>query len=139
MTPLITIWCNNRKQSLSWKFQYSILKNAETSHIPASISENPVPLCYQIKIYGMVYNGNYSKVWYKIWYQHKTDYMDRALWCIKTSVGVMRTCISVRKLKWYIFLVFAMYCQSRSTAVQWITKPPMLLAGWEGSLDTCSR
>ena len=32
------------KRSLSWKFQYSILKNAETSHIPASISENPVPL-----------------------------------------------------------------------------------------------
>ena len=34
----------NHKRSLSWKFQYSILKNAETSHIPASISENPVPL-----------------------------------------------------------------------------------------------
>ena len=34
----------NYKRSLSWKFQYSILKNGETSHIPASISENPVPL-----------------------------------------------------------------------------------------------
>ena len=34
----------NHKKSLSWKFQYSILKNAETSHIPASISGNPVPL-----------------------------------------------------------------------------------------------
>ena len=34
----------NHKRSLSWMFQYSILKNAETSHIPASISENPVPL-----------------------------------------------------------------------------------------------
>ena len=34
----------NHKKSLSWKFQYSILKNAETSHILASISENPVPL-----------------------------------------------------------------------------------------------
>ena len=34
----------NHKRSLSWKFQYSFLKNEETSHIPASISENPVPL-----------------------------------------------------------------------------------------------
>ena len=34
----------NLKRNLSRKFQYSILKNAETSHIPASISENPVPL-----------------------------------------------------------------------------------------------
>ena len=30
-------------------FQYSILKNAETSHIPASISENPVPLFFAHK------------------------------------------------------------------------------------------
>ena len=35
----------NHKRSLSREFQYSILKNAEMSHIPASISENPVPLC----------------------------------------------------------------------------------------------
>ena len=34
----------NHKRSLSWKFKHSILKNAETSHIPASTSENPVPL-----------------------------------------------------------------------------------------------
>ena len=38
----------NHKKSLSWKFQYSILKNAETSHIPESVSENPVPLYSEI-------------------------------------------------------------------------------------------
>ena len=35
----------NHLRSLSWKVQYSILKKVETSHILASISENPVPLC----------------------------------------------------------------------------------------------
>ena len=38
-----------------------------------------------------------------------------------------------------IFLVIAMYCQASSPAAQLITKPPTLLAGWEGSLVTCSR
>ena len=38
-----------------------------------------------------------------------------------------------------LFLVFAIYCQGSSNTVQWITKPPMLLAGWEGSLGTWSR
>ena len=38
-----------------------------------------------------------------------------------------------------LFLVVAMYCQDSSSNVQWITKPPMLVAGWEGSLGTCSR
>ena len=38
-----------------------------------------------------------------------------------------------------LFRVIAMYCQASSTAVQLITKPPTLLAGWEGSLGTCSR
>ena len=35
-----------------------------------------------------------------------------------------------------LFLVIAMYCQASSPADQWITKPPTLLAGWEGSLGT---
>ena len=41
----------NHKRSLSWEFRYSILKNTETSHIPASISENSVPLCYIMNIF----------------------------------------------------------------------------------------
>ena len=41
-----------------------------------------------------------------------------------------------------LFLVIAMYCQASSSQfkpVQSITQPPTLLAGWEGSLGTCSR
>ena len=39
-----------------------------------------------------------------------------------------------------LFLVIAMYCKlSQFKPVQWITKPTTLLAGWEGSLGTCSR
>ena len=39
-----------------------------------------------------------------------------------------------------LFLVIAMYRQVRQfKPIQSITQPPTLLAGWEGSLDTCSR
>jgi hypothetical protein len=38
-----------------------------------------------------------------------------------------------------LFLVIAMYCQGSSSQIKSITQPPALLAGWEGSLGTCSR
>ena len=38
-----------------------------------------------------------------------------------------------------LFLAIAMYCQASSSQFQSITQPPALLAGWEGSLGTCSR
>ena len=38
-----------------------------------------------------------------------------------------------------LFLVIAMYCQASSSQMKSITQPPALLAGWEGSLGTCSR
>ena len=39
-----------------------------------------------------------------------------------------------------LFLVIAMYCQgSSSQKNQFYTQPLALLAGWEGSLGTCSR
>ena len=53
----------NHKRSLSWKFQYSILKNAKTSHIPASISENPVPLCKTKYVLGHLDNSLESEFW----------------------------------------------------------------------------
>jgi hypothetical protein len=36
-----------------------------------------------------------------------------------------------------LFLVIAMYCQASSSQIKYITQPPALLAGWEGSLGTC--
>ena len=38
-----------------------------------------------------------------------------------------------------LFLVIAMYCQASSSQFFSITQPLPLLAGWEGSLGTCSR
>ena len=38
-----------------------------------------------------------------------------------------------------LFLVIAMYCQGSSSQIKSITQPLPLLAGWEGSLGTCSR
>ena len=38
-----------------------------------------------------------------------------------------------------LFLVIAMYCQGSSSQIKSITQPLLLLAGWEGSLGTCSR
>jgi hypothetical protein len=38
-----------------------------------------------------------------------------------------------------LFLVIAMYCQGSSSQKTSITQPLPLLAGWEGSLGTCSR
>ena len=38
-----------------------------------------------------------------------------------------------------LFLVIAMYCQASSSQFFSITQPLTLLAGWEGSLGTCSR
>ena len=38
-----------------------------------------------------------------------------------------------------LFLVIAMYRQASSSRIKWITQPPALLAGWEGSLGTWSR
>ena len=35
-----------------------------------------------------------------------------------------------------LFLVIAMYCQGSSSQIKPITQPPLLLAGWEGSLGT---
>ena len=35
-----------------------------------------------------------------------------------------------------LFQVIAMYCQASSSQIKSITQPPMLLAGWEGSLGT---
>ena len=37
-----------------------------------------------------------------------------------------------------LFLVIAMYCQASSSQIKSITQPLTLLAGWEGSLGTCS-
>ena len=38
-----------------------------------------------------------------------------------------------------LFLIIAMYCQGSSSQIKSITQPLPLLAGWEGSLGTCSR
>ena len=38
-----------------------------------------------------------------------------------------------------LFLVIAIYCQGSSSQIKSITQPLPLLAGWEGSLGTCSR
>jgi hypothetical protein len=38
-----------------------------------------------------------------------------------------------------LFLVIAMYCQGSSSQIKSITQPLPLLAGWKGSLGTCSR
>jgi hypothetical protein len=38
-----------------------------------------------------------------------------------------------------LFLVIAMCCQGSSSQMKSITQPPALLAGWKGSLGTCSR
>ena len=35
-----------------------------------------------------------------------------------------------------LFLFIAMYCQDSSSQIKPITQPPLLLAGWEGSLGT---
>ena len=43
------------------------------------------------------------------------------------------------QIKLRLFLVIAMYCQGSSSQIKSITQPPALLAGWEGSLGTCSR
>ena len=38
-----------------------------------------------------------------------------------------------------LFLVVAMYCQGGSRQMKSLTQPFQLLAGWEGSVGTCSR
>ena len=38
-----------------------------------------------------------------------------------------------------LFLVITMYCQASSSQFVSITQPLTSLAGWEGSLGTCSR
>ena len=38
-----------------------------------------------------------------------------------------------------LFLVIALYCLGSSSQIKSISQPPALLAGWEGSLGTCSR
>ena len=43
---------------------------------------------------------------------------------------------SIWKLKKYMGYFYS--SPSTVKSVQWITKPPTLLAGWEGSLSTCS-
>ena len=43
------------------------------------------------------------------------------------------------KIIYRLFLVIAMYFQASSNQLFSITQPLPLLAGWEGSLGTCSR
>ena len=38
-----------------------------------------------------------------------------------------------------LFLAITMYCQGSSSQIKSINQPLPLLAGWEGSLGTCSR
>ena len=55
------------------------------------------------------------------------------------SVNIPVSVIKEIQIIFRLFLVIAMYCQASSSQMKSITQPPTLLAGWEGSLGTCSK
>jgi hypothetical protein len=57
----------------------------------------------------------------------------------KTSSEKYTVIAKAIKIILRLFLVIAMYCQGSSRQIKSITQPLPLLAGWEGSLGTCSR